>query len=224
MRYLYVFSAFVLFTQCGPSPQNGYDQSSFEKWEHYLGDPSRSHYSTLSEFDSNNVKSLKIAWEYESRDFGQMQMNPIVIDTLLYGVSAALRAFALDARTGEEVWVFGDSLKTWHSTSRGVSYWKSGEDKRIFYTIGSDLWALNAVTGKPVLSFGAKGKIDLRSGLPSTSKEKFVISSTPGTIFRNLIIMPLRLSEGAGAAPGDLMEFDVKTGKFVLSFHTIPHR
>ena len=224
MLYLFIFSAFVLLTRCSPSPQNSYDLSSFEKWEHYLGDPGRSHYSTLSEFDSTNVRSLKIAWEYESRDFGQMQMNPIVIDTLLYGVSAALRAFALDARTGEEVWVFGDSIKTWHSASRGVSYWESKEDKRIFYTIGSDLWALNAITGKPVLSFGRKGKIDLRSGLPSTSEGKFVISSTPGTIFRNLIIMPLRLSEGAGAAPGDLMAFDVKTGELVWSFHTIPHR
>ena len=86
-----------------------------------------------------------------------MQMNPLVIDTLLYGVSAALRAFALDARTGEGL-VFGDSLKTWHSTSRGGFLLEIGGDKRIFYTIGSDLWALNAVTGKPVLSFGAKGK------------------------------------------------------------------
>ena len=111
MLYLFIFSAFVLLTRCSPSPQNSYDLSSFEKWEHYLGDPGRSHYSTLSEFDSTNVRSLQIAWEYESRDFGQMQMNPIVIDTLLYGVSAALRAFALDARTGEEVWVFGDSTK-----------------------------------------------------------------------------------------------------------------
>ena len=117
MRYLFIFPAFVLLTRCSTSPQNSYNLSSYEKWEHYLGDPGRSHYSALSEFDSTNVSSLKIAWEYESRDFGQMQMNPIVIDTLLYGVSAALRAFALDARTGEEVWGFGDSIKTWHSAS-----------------------------------------------------------------------------------------------------------
>jgi len=224
MRYLVLFSACVLLTQCGPSPQNDGGKGLYKKWQHYLGDPARSHYSTLSEFNSENIKSLKIAWEYQSKDFGQMQMNPIVVDSLLYGVSAALRAFALDARTGEEVWVFGDSLKTWFSTSRGVTYWESGENKRIFYTIGSDLWALNALTGKPVHSFGANGKIDLRSGLPATSKEKFVISTTPGTIFKDLIVMPLRLSEGAGAAPGDVMAFDVKTGKLVWSFHTIPHQ
>ena len=147
MRYLVLFSACVLLTQCGPSPQNDGGKGLYKKWQHYLGDPARSHYSTLSEFNSENIKSLKIAWEYQSKDFGQMQMNPIVVDSLLYGVSAALRAFALDARTGEEVWVFGDSLKTWFSTSRGVTYWESGEDKRIFYTIGSDLWALNALTG-----------------------------------------------------------------------------
>ena len=133
----------------------------------------------------------------QSRDFGQMQMNPIVIDTLLYGVSAALRAFALDARTGEEVWVFGDSIKTWHSASRGVSYWESKEDKRIFYTIGSDLWALNALTGKPVLSFGKKERLTVAV---FSIRGKVCDLKYPGTIFRNLIIMPLRLSEG-GAAP-----------------------
>ncbi len=224
MRCLVLFSSFLILIQCSPYPRNDYVKNLHKKWEHYLGDPGRSHYSKLSEFNTENIKSLKIAWEYESKDFGQMQMNPIVVDTLLYGVSSALRAFALDARTGKKVWVFNDSKNTSYSNSRGVSYWESSKDKRIFYTVGSDLWALNALTGKPILSFGKKGKIDLRSGLPTTSKEKFVISTTPGTIFKDLIVMPLRLSEGAGAAPGDIMAFDVKTGKLVWSFHTIPHQ
>ena len=161
MRCLVLFSSFLILIQCSPYPRNDYVKNLHKKWEHYLGDPGRSHYSKLSEFNTENIKSLKIAWEYESKDFGQMQMNPIVVDTLLYGVSSALRAFAIDARTGKKVWVFSDSQNTSYSNSRGVSYWESSEDKRIFYTIGSDLWALNALTGKPVLSFGKKGKIDL---------------------------------------------------------------
>ena len=221
MRYLYLIYVCILFIRCGPK-DNG--QNQYKNWQHYLGDPGRSHYTILNDFNSENIQSLKVAWEYESEDYGQMQMNPIIVDKLLYGVSAGLKAFALEAKTGKEVWVFGDSLNTWNSVSRGVSYWESGNDKRIFYTIGSDLWALNALTGKPIESFGSQGKIDLRSGLPKNSKEKFVVSTTPGTIFKNLIVMPLRLSEGVGAASGDIMAFDVKSGKLAWSFHTIPRK
>ena len=221
MRLLSLLAAFIILTQCNKFYHSG-GENHFTEWKHYLGDPGRSHYSQLSEFTSKNIKSLKVAWEYESMDYGQMQMNPIVVDTLLYGVSSALKVFALDARSGEEVWVFGDTLKTLFSTSRGVSYWESGNDRRIFYTKGSNLWALNAYTGQPIPSFGNGGKIDLRSGLPASARDKFVISSTPGTTFKNLIIMPLRLSEGVGAAPGDVMAFDVITGELAWSFHTLP--
>ena len=115
-------------------------------------------------------------------------------------------------------------LKVWHSTSRGVSYWEEGEDKRIFYTMGSNLYALNAITGKPIQSFGQNGKIDLRSGLPDSEKDKFVISNTPGTIFKNKIIMPLRVSEDIGGALGDVMAFDVQTGELDWVFKTIPDK
>lgn len=222
LRYLFLFTVCVILSQCDEYSHPRVVENQYTEWKHYLGDPGRSHYSQLSEFNTKNIKSLKVAWEYESVDYGQMQMNPIVVDTLLYGVSSALKVFALDARSGEEVWVFGDTLKTLFSNSRGVSYWESGNDKRIFYTKGSDLWALNALTGLPIHSFGTNGKIDLRSGLDPSAKEKFVISSTPGTIYKNLIIMPLRLSEGVGAAPGDVMAFDVITGKLAWSFHTLP--
>ena len=120
------------------------DSDAHQTWSEYLGDTGRSHYSTLAGFSPENVGRLEVAWEQELPDAGQMQMNPIVVDSVLYGVTAALRAFALDARTGEQLWIFGDSLKVWHSTSRGVSYWEEGEEKRIFYTMGPDVWALDA--------------------------------------------------------------------------------
>ena len=221
MRLLSLLAAFIIITQCNKFYHSG-GENHYIEWKHYNGDPGRSHYSQLSEFTSKNIKSLKVSWVYESKDYGQMQMNPIVVDTLLYGVSSALRVFALDARSGEEVWVFGDTLKTLFSTSRGVSYWESGNDRRIFYTKGADLWALNAHTGQPIPSFGKGGKIDLRSGLPASARDKFVISSTPGTTYKNLIIMPLRLSEDVGAPPGDVMAFDVITGELAWSFHTLP--
>ncbi|WP_422858297.1 PQQ-binding-like beta-propeller repeat protein [Flagellimonas sp. S174] len=198
------------------------ETSTYETWSTSLGDKAQTHFTTLNQIDSTNVNSLKIAWEYESEDFGQMQMNPIVVDTLLYGVTAALRVVALHAATGEEVWQFGEKLEAWHSTSRGVTYWSKGEDKRILFTRGSQLWALDAITGKPVASFGNKGSIDLRSGLPESAKDKFVISNTPGIIHEDKIIMPLRVSEDIGAAPGNLMAFNVESGKLEWVFHTIP--
>ncbi len=164
---------------------------------------------------------VRVGW-VAHLDRGQMQMSPIVVDSILYGVTAALRVTALHAATGKLIWQFGDSLKEWHSTSRGVSYWEKGEDRRVLYTRGEHLYALNALTGKPIPTFGRDGKIDLRSGMPEYAKDLFVVSNTPGTIYKNLIVMPLRLSEGAGAAPGNIMAFNVITGAVEWVFHTIP--
>ena len=208
---------------CESSEKSDSSSEAYSTWSSYLGDSGRSHYSTLSQITKENVKNLKVAWSYEASDWGQMQMNPIVVDSLLYGVTAALRVVALNAVTGKEVWQFGDSVQVWHSTSRGVSYWEKGEDKRILCTRGPDLYALNALTGKPISTFGENGKIDMRSGMPERAKDKFVISNTPGTVYKDLIVMPLRLSEGSGAAPGNVMAFNVKTGAVEWVFHTIPY-
>jgi len=194
-----------------------------EDWSEYLGGADRNHYSTLTQINPSNVDQLKVAWEYNLPDSGQMQVNPLIIKGILYGVSASVQAFALDASSGREIWRFGDPLKNWASTSRGVSFWTNGIEKRILYTAGPNLWALNAGTGKPIASFGDQGKVDLHVGLPKIAATKFIISNTPGTIYHNLIIMPVRLSEGADAAPGDIRAFDVITGKLVWTFHTIPY-
>ncbi len=210
----------LLFPSCEKEASK--TKTMYKTWSSYLGDPGRSHYSTLSQITPKNVSQLKIAWSYEAPDWGQMQMNPIVADSILYGVTAALRVVALHAGTGKELWQFGDSVKVWHSTSRGVSYWEKGADKRILCTRGSDLYALDALSGKPIPSFGAHGKVDMRSGMVVSAQNKFVISNTPGTIYKDLIIMPLRVSEGPGAPPGDVMAFNVITGEVAWVFHTIP--
>jgi quinoprotein glucose dehydrogenase len=222
--YLTVLLAGLVFlTACTNDPKPKNNHADYTTWSSYLGGPDRNHYSTLSQITPENVGKLTVAWSYSAPDYGQMQMSPIIVDTILYGVTAAMRAFAVHAGTGKEIWRFGDTLKVWHSTSRGVSYWEKGDDKRILYTVGSDLYALNALTGKPIPSFGAQGKIDLRSGLPERAKDLFVISNTPGTIYKDLIVMPLRLSEAEGAAPGDVMAFNVITGAVEWVFHTIPY-
>ena len=186
---------FATLTACSGPPEDtsGDADGKYRTWSDYLGDPGRSHFSTLDAITPENVSRLQVAWTYAAPDSGQMQMNPLVVDTVLYGVSAALRAFALDARSGELLWQAGDTLEAWHSTSRGVSYWSDGTDRRIFYTRGPDLWALDAATGNPVATFGENGRVALASGLPAWAAGKFVISNTPGTVFRDLIIMPLRV-------------------------------
>lgn len=199
------------------------DKRDYSTWSEYLGGPDRNHYSSLTQITPQNVHQLKVAWSYSAPDSGQMQMSPIVVDGVLYGMTAAVQAFALDAATGRELWRFGDPLKAWHSTSRGVAYWTNGTDRRILCTIGPNLYALDAQTGQPILTFGDQGKTDLHEGLPESAQNKFIISNTPGTVFENLIILPLRLSEGADAAPGDVRAFDVVTGKLAWTFHTIPY-
>ena len=216
MKIIKTIAVIILLAGCKSSPKNKYDT-----WSEYLGGADRNHYSTLAEIDTSNVQQLKIAWTYETPDSGQMQMNPVMVNGVVYGVTAGLKVFALDAASGKEIWLFKDSLAS-NGTSRGVAYWENGTDKRIFVTIASKLTALNAVDGKLISIFGNNGKVDLHTGLADEAKDKFITSTTPGTIYKDLIIMPVRVAEDAGAAPGHVKAFDVRTGKLVWIFHTIP--
>ncbi|WP_128546901.1 outer membrane protein assembly factor BamB family protein [Larkinella soli] len=197
------------------------------EWPEYLGGPDRNHYSPLDQIDASNVGRLKVAWEYHSGDSGQVQCNAIIVDGTLYGVTASNRVFALDAASGKEKWRYAESGAGGLNTNRGVVYWSDGKgtaaaDQRILFTIGSSLCAVDARTGQLIAGFGTNGKVSLKAGLGPTAQDKFVISNTPGTIYNDLIIMPLRLSEGADAAPGYIQAFNVRTGKLAWVFRTIP--
>lgn len=157
------------------------------------------------------------------QDSGQIQCNPIIVNGVLYAMTATVQPFALNAATGEEIWRVRDTTDaTWYGTNRGVTYWEDEGDKRILYTKESWLYAINALTGKPILSFGDSGRTSLGTGLGKLGKNRFVISNTPGTVFEDLIIMPLRLSEGNDAAPGYVQAFNVRSGKLAWVFKTIP--
>lgn len=207
----------VVFYFFNPSHTN-------REWREYLGGPDRNHYSPLTQINAENVKQLEVAWEYHTGDSGQVQCNPLIVDGVLYGVTAGVRPFALDAATGKELWkVRWDTTEgKWYGTLRGVAYWEDGDDRRILYTKEEWLYAIDARTGNLISTFGDNGRVSLKTGLGPTAKDKFVISNTPGTVYKDLIIMPLRLSERSDAALGHIQAFNVRTGELAWVFKTIP--
>jgi quinoprotein glucose dehydrogenase len=212
---------FVLFAGCN----TGTDHPTYgsREWKEYLGGPERNHYSPLDQINAGNANKLSIAWEYHTGDSGQIQCNPIIVNGVLYAMTATATPFAIDAASGKEIWKGTSEGPDFFNTSRGLSYWEDGDDKRILYTRGPWLYAVDARNGRPITSFGDSGHVSLKAGLGETSEDKMVISNTPGTVYEDLIIMPLRLSEGTDAALGHVQAFNIRTGKLAWVFHTIPH-
>ncbi|MFD1140616.1 PQQ-binding-like beta-propeller repeat protein [Larkinella insperata] len=197
-------------------------------WHEYNGNGEQSHYSPLNQITKANVRHLTKVWEYASggadslRNQTQIQCNPIVVGGVLYGVSAGSQAFALDAATGKERWKTALTDETFKMTSRGVTYWTDGTQKRIFFAYGHLLYALDATTGKPVPTFGQAGKINLRDGLERPGADDYVVANTPGIVFEDQIIIGVRVAEGPTALKGDIRSYDVRTGRLVWTFRTIP--
>jgi len=215
MKGLYLALLTAFFFSC----QNTTPKAN--TWSSYHGGKDRNHYSELNEINPSNVAQLEPAWSFTTSSKGQMQMNPIVVDSMVYIIDASLRVYGLHAESGKEIWSYGANFDHALSTSRGVSYWKSKKgEQRIFYTRNYELIALNALSGKPAKGFGVDGSVDIRKALPSM--DKWVISNTPGTIFKDLIILPLRVSESEGAAKGNIIAFDTNTGAVVWTFETLP--
>ena len=192
-------------------------------WPEYLGGGDRNHYSPLSQVNLTNVGRLEPVWEFHSGDSGQVQCNPIIVGKQLFGVTASNKLFALDAANGRELWGFSPESTGPSNVNRGVAFWSKGSDQRILFAFQTWLYAIHPKTGKPISGFGDGGRVSLKSGLGESSANKFVSSTTPGTIFEDLIIMPLRLGEGTGSAPGYIQAFNVRTGKLAWVFKTIPH-
>ncbi|MCW3088528.1 MAG: PQQ-binding-like beta-propeller repeat protein [Sediminibacterium sp.] len=204
-------------------------------WEVYGGSRAGTHYSSLKEIDTANVSQLQVAWEYHTGDADaktQIQVNPIIVNGTLFGVSPRLKLFSLDAATGKPNWVFdpidtsaGAKGKGYFSMNvcRGVTYYSdNGKDARIFYSAGATLFCIDAVTGRPVSSFGDSGKLDLHNDLGQEMKDLYIASTTPGVIYKDLLIIGSRVAEDASAAPGHIRAYDVHTGKLRWIFHTIP--
>ena len=202
-------------------------------WRTHGGDPGHRQHSALDQINRTNVGRLQVAWTYRTGDAtpdnrSQIQCHPIVVGSVLYATSPQLKVFALDAATGQKLWVFdpfgAGAARSSLGVNRGVTYWEDGNDVRILVTAGQRLYALEAKTGKPVPTFGAGGSVSLLEGLDRDVTGLYVLSNTPGAVYKDLLILGTRVSEGPGAsAPGHIRAYDVRTGKIRWVFHTIPH-
>src|ERR1700720_1485697 len=141
-------------------------------WAIYKADALSSSYSELRQINKENVQALKLAWTFNPDDalpgsrFANSECNPIVIDGVMYATSARHRVYAISALTGEKIWSF-DPFNGGEGggVSRGVTYWEDGNDRRILFTGGDLLFALDARTGKPVPGFGKEGKVSMNIGI-----------------------------------------------------------
>jgi quinoprotein glucose dehydrogenase len=191
-------------------------------WPANGGGPENIHYSPLTQINRANVTQLEVAWTFDTREQGGLQTSPIVVDGVLYGITPTQKIFALDASTGKLLWKF-DSGINGTQPDRGLAFWSSGNDKRILVGIMSFLYALDAATGKPISTFGTEGRIDLRAGLGRSPSSSWISLTSPGIVYKDLIVVGGRNPETLPAPPGDIRAYDVRTGKLRWAFHTIPH-
>ncbi len=233
INYVCLFLLVIILLCFGACSDN--HQASYKTWQVASGSKESIHYSELTQVDTSNVDQLQVAWIYHTKDAdtvhsSQIQCNPIIVDGILYGTTGRMKLFALDAASGAEKWMFdpadtsgGKKFSLNLNNNRGVTYWSDGSEKRIFYTAGYNIYAVDANNGKTIASFGDSGKVDLHEGLERDVKELFMTASSPGIIYKDLLIMGSRVDEGPAAAPGHIRAYDVRSGKQKWIFHTIPH-
>jgi quinoprotein glucose dehydrogenase len=191
-------------------------------WSTYNGSPGNSHYSKLAQINTGNVSKLQVAWTYDTGEVGGLETSPLIIDGVLYAYTPHQKVFALDAATGRQLWVF-DSKVGGTKPERSLSYWTDGKEKRLFAGIDHFEYALDAATGKPIAGFGQDGRIDLRDGLGRDPVTLSVSITSPGAVYKDLLILGDATPESLPAPPGDIRAYNVRTGAMQWIFHTIPH-
>ena len=226
-RTIFFLISLIVFS-CQPK-ENPYSNPN---WDQYLGSLESSQYRGFNQINTENAGELVKLWEYHAGDSdpddrSQIQCNPLVIDGVLYGTSPQLKLLAIDAVSGKELWRFdpfeGNYGLFGMGVNRGLSYWKQGEDRRILYTAGSVLYAVNTSNGDLVNSFGDGGTVDLKKGLGRNIDSVFYVNNTPGVVYKDLLILGGRVSEGADHAPGHIRAYNILSGDIEWIFHTIPH-
>jgi quinoprotein glucose dehydrogenase len=214
------------------------------EWPSYAADLAGTRYRPLDQINASNFSKLEIAWRFKTDSIGnrpeyKLEGTPLMVNGVVYATAGSRRAaIALDAVTGELMWVHGEregergAAAPRQLSGRGLAYWTDGKQERILYvTPGYRLVCLDAKTGQLVASFGKNGIVDLKQDddqtiLPDLTTGEIGLQSAP-VVAKDTIIIGAAFREGMTPKSmrnnkGYVRGFDVKTGKRLWIFHTIP--
>jgi quinoprotein glucose dehydrogenase len=223
-----------------PSTTNG-------EWPHYTADLKGTKYSPLDQINASNFNKLEVAWRFKTDNLGtrpeyKLEGTPIMVKGVLYTTAGTRRSVvALDPKTGELMWVYSlregqrAAIAPRQLSGRGLSYWTDGQgdDRVIFVTTGYRLVSLNAHTGQPISGFGKNGMVDLKEGMVTGTGQQIDLEtgeaglhSTP-LVVKDVVIVGSSFKEGMTVVThnntkGLVRAFDVRTGKLLWTFNTIP--
>jgi quinoprotein glucose dehydrogenase len=225
-------------------PIIGQSGAANTEWRSYGADLANTRYSPLDQVDAGNFKNLEIAWRFKTDNLGprpefNLESTPLVANGVLYSTAGTRRSVvALDAATGELLWVHGENEGPRGTNAprilsgRGLAYWTDGREERILYvTPGYRLIALNAKTGAPVAGFGQNGVVDLKQ---EDDQEIDLVTGEVGlhatplvSMSKNVVVIgaahrPGGVPRGKTNVKGFIRGYDARTGKRLWIFHTIP--
>ena len=207
------------------------------EWRFYAGDGGHTQYTALDQIDAGNVNDLAVAWRWQAensaeRPFFNFESTPIMIGGVLYTSTGASEVAAVDAATGETIWLYtpqpkpgteDDPSRRPQGSGRGVAYWTDGERETIFHNVSDGrLLALDAKTGRPVDGFGDGGFVDLSRDIDKPGAEVRCIS-TP-IVSNDVVVAQVVPTGDSGyeATPGHIRGYDVRTGERLWIFHVVP--
>lgn len=229
-----------------PLPASAQFHAKDSEWPTYGADLAGTRYRPLDQINASNFNDLEIAWRIKTDNFGnrpeyKLEGTPLMVNGILYATAGSRRAvIALDPETGELLWIHGEhegargGAAPRQLSGRGLAYWSDGKEERILYvTPGFRLICLNAKTGMPVPTFGTGGGVDLKLDddqtiLPDLTTGEIGIQSAP-VVAKDTVIIGAAFREGMTPKSmrnnkGYVRGFDVRTGKRLWIFHTIPKK
>lgn len=224
----------------------GQERKKDTEWPTYAADLAGTRYRPLDQINASNFSKLEVAWRFKTDNLGnrpeyKLEGTPLMVNHRLFATAGSRRAvIALDPATGELLWVHGEvegargAAAPRQLSGRGLAYWSDGKEERILYvTPGYQLICLDATTGSRVPSFGNNGAVDLKMNddqtfLPDITTGEIGFQSAP-VVAKDTVIVGAAFREGFTPKSrrnnkGYVRGFDVRTGKRLWIFHTIPKK
>lgn len=232
-------------TAAAQTPTAGVARASVD-WPAYGNDAGGLKYSPLTDVNRANVAKLAVAFTWDAHEQpvrasegqkaarpGQFEATPLAIHDTLFFPTPYNRVIALDATSGRELWTFDPQVwKTYGQPSngtgfvhRGVATWTDGQSRRVFINSRWRLIALDAASGRPIPGFGTNGEVDVTANLSRPVRKEHYTNTSPPVVWRDLVILGNGVGDRLvykGDPPGDVQAFDVRTGKRVWRFKTVP--